>query len=128
MPNALTEAEVLRAEDARYAAQMSVDCAAMEKIFGDELVYFHSSGVIDNKASWIELLRSGGTRFRSMTRHECRVRIYGDIAIITGRGTFEVTARGQDVTLEQLFHAVWARREAGLQMVSWQATRLVPKT
>jgi hypothetical protein len=128
MPNAMTEEEVLHAEDARYAAQMNVDCAAMERIFGDELVYFHSSGVVDTKASWIELLRSGGTRFRSMTRHECQVRIYGEIAIITGRGTFDVTARGQDVRLEQLFHAVWHRRASGLQLVSWQATRLLPKT
>jgi hypothetical protein len=115
--------EALKAEDARYAAQMANDFAAMERLFGDDLVYIHSSTTEDTKASFIESMRSGAVRYRSMKRGEVAVRTYGCIAIISGRTSFQVTARGQDLALELLFHAVWAKRAKGVQFVSWQATR-----
>jgi hypothetical protein len=120
----ITAEEALKAEEARYAAQLGNDFAAMERLFGDELVYVHSSTVLDTKASFIESMRSGAVKYRSMTRGDVKVRTYGCIAIISGRGTFEVTARGQDLKLELLFHALWAKRASGVQFVSWQATRL----
>jgi hypothetical protein len=126
MQQTITADEALRAEDSRYAAQMGADFGALERLYDDELVYFHSSGAVDTKASFIELQRSGTVRFRRMTRHEAQVRLYGPLAIITGRGTFEFTARGQDMIVEQLFHAVWIRRTSGLTLVSWQATRAKP--
>lgn len=119
----ITVAEALQAEDARYAAQMANDFAAMERLFGDDLVYIHSSTTEDTKASFIESMRSGTVRYRAMKRGEVTVRTYGCIAIISGRTSFQVTARGQDLALELLFHAVWAKRAAGIQFVSWQATR-----
>jgi hypothetical protein len=39
----ITAEEVLRAEDARYAAQIANDFAAMEQMFGPELEYIRSS-------------------------------------------------------------------------------------
>lgn len=120
----ITAEEALNAEEARYAAQMSNDFAALERLIGDELVYVHSSTNIDTKASFIESLRSGAVRYRNMRRGDVRVRCYGCIAIITGQGSFDVTVRGQDLTLNLLFHVVWAKRASGVQFVSWQATRL----
>lgn len=124
----VTVEEALAAEAARYAAQMANDFAAMERLFGDDLVYIHSSTVVDTKASFIESMRSGAVRYRAMTLGDVTVRCYGGLAAISGRGTFEVTARGQDMTMELLFHALWAKRAQGLQFVSWQATRLPAKT
>ncbi|HTT36514.1 MAG TPA: nuclear transport factor 2 family protein [Burkholderiales bacterium] len=123
----ITTEEALKAEDARYAAQMGNDFAAMERLFGDDLVYIHSSTVQDTKASFIESMRSGAVKYRSMKRGEVKVRTYGCIAIVSGRANFEVTARGQELSLDLLYHAVWAKRAAGPQFVSWQATRVMPK-
>ncbi len=120
----ITADEALKAEDARYAAQMGNDFAALERLIGDELVYVHSSTNVDTKASFIESLRSGAVRYRNMRRGDAKVRCYGCIAIITGQGSFDVTVKGQDLTLNLLFHVVWAKRAAGVQFVSWQATRL----
>jgi hypothetical protein len=119
----ITVQEALRAEQARYDAQTGNDFAAMERLFGDELVYVHSSTTLDTKASFIESMRSGAVRYHRMTLADAKVRTYGCIAIITGAAQFEVTARGQDLKLDLLFHSVWAKRAAGVQFVSWQATR-----
>ena len=123
----ITVPEALQAEEARYAAQMSADVKALERLIGDDLVYIHSSTVEDTKASFIESIRSGNVKYRSMKRGEVKVRTYGCIAIVTGSANFEVTARGQDLSLHLLYHAVWAKRGAGAQFVSWQATRVMPK-
>ena len=62
--------------------------------------------------------------YHGMERSDTKVRIFGDVAIITGKAVFEVTSRNRGMTLNLLFHAVWAKRGSSLQFVSWQATRL----
>jgi hypothetical protein len=120
----VTETEAQSAEDARYAAQMAGDFAALEKLLGKDLVYTHSSAAVDNKTSYIESQRSGVVRYKSMKRSDVTVRTYGCIAILTGKADFLVSNKGQESTTALRFHAIWAKRDAGLQFVSWQATRL----
>lgn len=121
----ITVAEALQAEDARYDAQIENDLDALEQLIGKELVYIHSSSVQDSKSSFIESLRSEKVIYRSMERSDTKVRTFGNVAIVTGKAVFEVTAGGRDKTLNLLFHSVWAKRETGVQFVSWQATPIV---
>ena len=120
----ITVEEALQAEAARYAAQMAGDVAAMKRLIGDDLVYIHSSTVQDTKASFIESISSGAVKYRGMTRGTVKVRTFGCIAIVSGGAKFEVNVKGEDRTLNLLFHAVWAKRATGVQFVSWQATRV----
>jgi hypothetical protein len=119
--------EVQAAEDARYAAQEGDDFAAMEKLIGADLVYIHSSAVVDDKASYIDSMRSGNVKYRKMARSNTTVRTFGCLAILSGNANFDVTVKGQDISVELRFHSIWARRAGGLQFVSWQATRVPPK-
>ncbi|MBC8006993.1 MAG: nuclear transport factor 2 family protein [Prolixibacteraceae bacterium] len=123
----VTVDEALASEDARYAAQMGDDFGAMQKLMGDDLVYIHSSAVVDNKATYIDSMKSGAVKYRVMRRSDVKVRTYGCIAIITGLGNFDVTVKGQDLAVEIRFHSIWAKRAKGLQFVSWEATRTPPK-
>ena len=119
----VTTDEAMKAETARYAAQTSNDFAAMEKLFGNDLTYNHSSAVSDDKAKYIDAMRSGRTKYRKMTPNgDVRTRTYGCIAIITGTAVYEVTAGGQDRTVPLRFTAIWAKRPSGLEFVSWQST------
>ena len=122
--SSVTVADALQAEDARYEAQIEDDFEALDALLAKDLVYVHSSTVQDTKTSFIESLRSGKVSYHSMERSNTKVRIFGNVAIITGNAVFEVTARGRDKTLNLLFHSVWVNRDSGLQFVSWQATRL----
>src|SRR5262249_37314868 len=62
----ITADEAMKAETARYAAQTSNDFPAMEKMFGSDLTYNHSSAATDNKATYIDAMRSGRTRYRKI--------------------------------------------------------------
>ena len=58
--DAINSDDVVKAEDARYAAQMANDFPAMEKLIADDLVYIHSSSVVDTKQTYIESMRKIG--------------------------------------------------------------------
>jgi len=122
---AITADEALKAEDSRYAAQTKSDFDALERLYGDDLVYVHSTAVVDSKASYIERQRSG-LHYRVMRPSDVKVRVFGCLAIITGRGDYEVTQNGQDSSPHLLFTAVWAKRGPNVQFVSWESTP-IPK-
>ena len=119
--------EALASEDARYAAQTGDDFGAMQKLFANDLVYIHSSAVVDGKASYIDSMKSGTVKYRVMRRSDVTVRTYGCVAIISGLANFDVTVKGQDMAVEIRFHSIWAKRDNGLEFISWEATRTPPK-
>jgi uncharacterized protein DUF4440 len=122
---AITADEALKAEDARYAAQTTSDFDAMGRLLSDDLVYVHSTAVVDSKASYIERQRSG-LHYRVMKPSDVKVRVFGCLAIITGKGDYEVTQDGKDSSPHLLFTAVWAKRGPDVQFVSWESTA-IPK-
>jgi len=124
----ITADEAMQAELARYKAQTTNDFAAMDKLFGNDLTYNHSSAASDDKAKYIDAMRSGRTKYRVMTPNaDLKTRTYGCLAIITGTAVYEVTAGGQDRTVPLRFTAIWAKRPSGVQFVSWQSTGIPPR-
>ncbi len=119
--------EAQKAEDSRYAAQMNDDFPAMEKLFADDLVYTHSSSVVDSKKTYIESMSSGNVKYKVMRRSDVTVRTFGCIAIITGLGNFDVRVKDKDLSVEIRFSSTWIKRDGAPQFVSWQATRTPQK-
>jgi ketosteroid isomerase-like protein len=112
----------------RFQAQEKNDFAALERLLADDLVYTHSSGNVDSKASYIESLRSGKARYLKIAPDELKVRIIGDLALIHGRGVFtlETNVNGQkgENPLKLSFLDVWQKRNGKWQMIAWQSARL----
>ena len=124
----ITAEEALRAEDARYAAQIANDFAAMERMFGEDLVYIRSvDGAVADKRAYIESMRSGTVKYRAMRRSDVKVRTYGCLAAITGYFELDLTVRGADLSEQVRFHSLWAKRSQSVQFVSWQSTRVPAK-
>jgi ketosteroid isomerase-like protein len=124
----ITAEEALRAEDSRYAAQIANDVPAMERMFGEDLVYIRSSdGAAANKRAYIESMRSGTVKYLAMRRSDVNVRTYGCLAVITGFFELDLTVSGQPLAEQSRFHSLWAKRSQGMQFVSWESTRVPPK-
>ena len=117
-------AEILALEDRRYAAMTTSDLAALEALFHDEMIYTHSSAVVDTKASYLEALRSGKTRYKAAKRFEEKVRFAGDAALVTGRAEFEVELNGAPKSLRLRFLNVWTKTPAGWKFVAWYSCAL----
>ncbi len=116
--------EVLAAELQRYNAQTGDDFAALERILGDDLVYIHSSSLVDGKASYVESMRSGNVKYIEMRLEDHQVRVYDCLAIMTGTASFDVRVKENEITVKLRFTEAWAKRQGRLEFVSWQATRI----
>lgn len=117
-------AAVIEADSARYRAMIKLDTAALDRIFSDDLIYMHSTGAIDTKASLVGALLERKFAFKSAETAETTVRIYGDTAVFNGRVRLVVEVAGTDHHAFSGFTTVWVRRESVWTLVHWQSTPL----
>ena len=123
----ITENEVMAAEAQRYEAQTANDFPALDRIYGEDMVYIHSTAAVDSKTSYLGTLKAGTVQYRTMRLLESKVRLYDCMAIMTGTARFDVTVKGEDITVDLRFTEAWAQRGNALQFISWQSTRVPPK-
>ncbi len=102
------------------------DFEELAALLADDLVYVHTSGEVESKPQFLQRLRSGSLRYRSIEPADVRVRMYGDTAVVTGRSHMAVTNSGSDREFEILYTAVYATNGGRWQLVSWQSTRIQP--
>ena len=116
--------EILRLDESRFAAMTRGDLAELNKILADDLVYTHSSGLVEGKKEFIASLQSGNLKYVSIQNEEKKARIYGTVALVNGRAKVTISARGQEQSFVLRYLDVYAKRDGKWQMVAWQSTRL----
>jgi len=124
------EKEVLRVENERIQAVLLRDTAALEQLLADELVYTHSTGPVDSKARFIHSIESGDLNYLAMKHSDLDARLYGDVAVLTGRSAVKVESPrtgSQIVDLDIRFMNVYSKRKGQWQQVAWQSTRIAPQ-
>ena len=117
----MSEQEILGLEDGRFTAMIARDFAGLEKLVHDQLLYTHSSGVTDTKASWLESMKSGRVKYQSANCTERKARFFGDVALVNGKAAIEVDIGGQPKSLRLLFLMAYARTPQGWKFVAWQS-------
>jgi hypothetical protein len=117
------------ADDARVAATLAGDGNKLTAILSDELRYAHSSGVVDTRASLIDALTSGRTKYVSW-KYEDRSFSFPapGIALMTGRTRIKVTKA--DGTAEMLlgYLGVWREEKGQWHFLAWQSAKLPEPT
>lgn len=113
--------EILGLEDQRFAAMIARDFAALDKLVHGELLYTHSSGLTDTKASWLDSMKSGKTKYKSVSCSERQVRFFGDVALIRGKAAIEAEINGQPRSLKLLFLNAWVKTPQGWKFAAWQS-------
>ncbi len=118
------DAAAVDAADARrFKATPANDIAALEALYDDKLIYTHSDSRRDTKASLLEGMRSGKTKYLKFDRQEANAQVFGDTGLVTGRFTAEVQIPDGSVrALNSTFLSVWARRGSDWVMIAWQST------
>jgi hypothetical protein len=122
---AADDAALIAADDARVAAMLAADRSKLEVLLSDELHYAHSSGTVDTKPVFLDLLASGKTRYLGYEHVERRFSLATPgVALMTGRARIQAqSARGtMDSVLAYL--AVWRLEEGRWRFLAWQSCRL----
>ena len=120
----MTKDEIRKLEDRRYRAMCDADAKALDELLADSLVYTHSYGGADSKASYLDGIRSKKWLYRKIERPKEDIQLHGDCAVVTGQVRIELMADGQAKTLNSAYTNVWIKGAKGWQMVAWQSTPL----
>jgi ketosteroid isomerase-like protein len=115
---------ILELEDKRFSAMIARDLAALEKLTHDQLLYTHSSGLTDTKASWLESIKAGKAKYKSVDCSERKVRFLGEVALVNGKAAIEVDVDGKPRSLRLVFLNAWTRTPQGWKFVAWQSCPL----
>jgi hypothetical protein len=120
----MTKDDIRKLEDRRYRAMCEADAAALEELLADTLVYTHSYGGADSKASYLAGIRAKKWIYRKVERPKENIVLYGDCAVVTGQVKIELLSEGKPKTLNSAYTDVWIKGPKGWQMVAWQSTPL----
>ena len=118
--------EAKAAERQRFEVTVKGDYKALDALLGDDLIYVHSNGNVDNEKTFLEGLTSGRSKYKSIEPLEMKARQLGDFVFIDGRGKFQVESNGQTNGLLLTYLDVWTKRNGQWQMIHWHSARMPP--
>ena len=108
MTGQATDAAILALEERRRRPMLEADVDALGALLADDLVYVHSGGQTDSKASYIDHLRQGHLRYLQIGIEPVSVRRLGPVALVHGRMSAQMEVLGQAREVRTLFLTVWA--------------------
>jgi ketosteroid isomerase-like protein len=123
-PDPVTEA-VRRADDERVSATVAADAGRLGQIFSDDLVYTHSSGAVNDKASYTAAIASGQTKYVSIIYESREFKVIAaGIVLMRGRCLIHSSNSGQAVENHLAYLAVWRQEHGAWRFVAWQSCHL----
>ena len=118
--------EAKAAEKQRFEVTVKGDYKALDALLGEDLIYVHSNGNVDNEKTFLEGLTSGRSKYKSIEPIEINARQLGEFVFVDGRGKFQVQSNGQTNDLLLTYLDVWVKRNGTWQMVHWHSARMPP--
>lgn len=114
--------DIFDLESRRYTAMLAADTSALADLLSPDLLYTHSNGVTDSKAEYIDKVGKGVYRYLDLKRQDEKIRVFGDVALVTGRMVATVEVAGAPRHLNNKFLAVWLRQAGQWQFMAFQPT------
>lgn len=119
-----TEQAILKLEQEWEDALLKSDAAALERLYADKMNYTHSSGTVDDKATYVGNIKSGATKYESMKRDEIKVYVYGNAATVHCHWQVNSISKGNKIATNARLLHVYVKQNGRWQMVNHQATRI----
>ncbi len=115
----------VKAADLKWAAAVvAADLPALEKIYTPELIYAHSTGVVEDKATYLGRLKSGKQKYTGIDIEKTSVVVYADSAVahswVRTRGTNDKGPFNDHLMMLHL----WVKRGGAWRLAAHQTTRV----
>lgn len=122
--NAKVEQAVIQLEKDWAGALVKADTAALDRLYADSLVYTHSSGSVDDKATYIANIKSGKSKYEMVELSDFKVHVYDDAAVSFSTGKLRVLSGGQTLNNTLKIIHVYVKQGKDWRMVAHQTTRV----
>lgn len=118
-----TDADALRALErafeTRASALLTSDVEALAALLSDDLVYCHSSGATDTKATFLQAVGDGNLIYRALSGSRMDASIRGDVAWIQGVLHIEAEVGGEPRKVSNRILEVWLKdRSSGWRLAA----------
>ena len=118
------ETTILALEKQWSVANVHKDVAALERIMADDYIGIEAVGVVQTKAQEIGDIKTGDVVVEAEEPTEMKVRLYGDVAVVTGHLLVQDVREGKSGHHEVVFTDIWVKRDGRWQVVNYQGTQL----
>jgi ketosteroid isomerase-like protein len=112
-------------ERRRYQAMKEGDVDTLRDLLDDELIYTHSNGMMDDKASYLAKIEAGIFRYESISIEEGSSLVLSSIALLRGRMKANGVLGGTPVSLDNRFLAVVRKTDGRWRLLSYQPTPII---
>ncbi|WP_447750129.1 nuclear transport factor 2 family protein [Pseudomonas nicosulfuronedens] len=116
---------LLNLEAERQRALVEEDHTRLDELFADELLYVHTTGLVQDKAQYLVYARHA-VRYLAVERGELTVRLFGDgLALMSGPqcNLLQKRGGGEPVRAEGFATQLWVKEDAGWRIASFHGTR-----
>ena len=116
--------EIKKMETERAAAVVKGDWAKLEKETSEDYTLININGQMSNKSQMVDGFKSRQTKLTTDDVSDMNVRVYGHVAVVTGKVDVKGTIGGKDVTGQAMFTRVYVKKAGHWQAVALQQTRV----
>ncbi len=124
MLSAAVQDEVAQAEKAWASAVTKGDFASLDKLLASDLIYTHSSGLVEDRATYFGNLKSGALKYEGLNEEGVTVKAYGNAAIVHAKAKMNGINAGQPFNVSAVLIHVWVKQGGSWKLAAHQATRL----
>jgi ketosteroid isomerase-like protein len=120
------EEVVAKNVEAFRAAQAAANAEALAALCAAELSYSHSSGRVEDKATFIANATNGKSKYLSLEYQDTKIRVVGSAAIVRFHwvGEQEAVADGKKSSTDLQILMNWQKQGAEWKLLSRAATKL----
>jgi ketosteroid isomerase-like protein len=107
-------------------AMIDADKKTLEDLAAPELSYGHSSGLVEDRAAFVENLVSGKSDFVTIALSEQTVKIVGNTAIVRHKFAADTNNGGTPGKINLTVLLVWQKQKNQWKLLARQTARLTP--
>ncbi len=115
---------ILNLDDQRRVALLNGDTNTIQTLFANELMYVHSSAIVDTKTSYLTALCTGAVVYQSIELRDRQVQIVDGLAILTGIAQMRVVVNAVPQSVHIRYTTTWIKRAQTWQMLVFASTPL----
>ena len=118
------EKDVAAAVEVLRKAMVDGDEAVLTKIAAKELTYGHSSGTIEDHATFVSALATGKSDFVKIDLREQTISFAGNVALVRHKLSGELTSNGNVTPVNLGVLLVWQKQQGQWKLLARQAFKL----
>ena len=121
---AATPAEIEALDKSWSAAIVKADAATLEKLLADDLIYAHSTGIVDTKASYIAKIKGGKQVYKSFEIRNFNIKVHGDSAVSQCWGRSIGTNQNGAFDDKLMLIHFWVKQNNSWRLAAHQTTKI----